>query len=382
MRYVMWTALPLLALLVYVRTVRPAVAGRLGRAVCGIVILAGLFSPWAAKVWGGSTVAPLMPPAALLTAEFFLFLLLFMGMATIVREVIAWGLRRWCGVPSGTLARCRPLTLFILVLGLGLNGYGMREALALPDVKRVEVVLPELPPALEGLTIAQLSDLHVSLLFREERVRAIVDAVNALSPDLIAVTGDFVDGDVVDRAADLAPLANLSAPYGVWGCEGNHEHYVDYPGWRSFLPTLGIRMLYNAHGVVTVKGTPLVVAGLTDLIADKFDDEVPQLEKALAGSPKAFTLLLAHQPKLADRVAGRGPALQLAGHTHGGQLPGVNLLTKVLNAGYLAGLYRVTGERGRMALYVNSGTDLWNGFAIRIGTTGEITLLTLKSGRR
>lgn len=382
MRYVMWTALPLLALLVYVRTVRPAVAGRAGRALCGVVILAGLFSPLAAKLWGGSTVAPLMPPVALLTAEFFLFLLLFMGMATIVREVVAWGLRHWRGVSAGTLARCRPLTLFILVLGLGLNGYGMREALALPDVKRVEVVLPELPPALEGLTIAQLSDLHVSLLFREERVRAIVDAVNALSPDLIAVTGDFVDGDVADRAADLAPLANLSAPYGVWGCEGNHEHYVDYPGWRSFLPTLGIRMLYNAHGVVTVKGTPLVVAGLTDLIADKFDDEVPQLEKALAGSPKAFTLLLAHQPKLADRVAGRGPALQLAGHTHGGQLPGVNLLTKVLNAGYLAGLYRVTGERGRMALYVNSGTDLWNGFAIRIGTTGEITLLTLKSGRR
>ena len=102
--------------------------------------------------------------------------------------------------------------------------------------------------------------------------------------------------------------------------------------------------------------------------------------KALAGAPEAFTLLLAHQPKLADRVAGRGPALQLAGHTHGGQLPGVNLLTKVLNAGYLAGLYRVTGEKGTMALYVNSGTDLWNGFAIRIGTTGEITLLTLKSG--
>lgn len=380
MRYVMWAALPLLALLVYVRTVRPAVAGRRGRALCGVVILAGLFSPLAAKVWGGSTVAPLMPPAALLTAEFFLFLLLFMGKMTLVREAVAWGLRRWLGWPAGTLARSRRLTIFILLLGLGANDYGMHQALALPEVKRVEVVLPELPPALEGLTIAQLSDLHVSLLFRAERVKAIVDAVNALSPDIVAITGDLVDGDVADRAGDLAPLANLSAPYGVWGCEGNHEHYVDYPGWRAFLPTLNIKMLYNAHGVVTVKGTPLVVAGLTDLIADKFDDEGPQLAKALAGAPEAFTLLLAHQPKLADRVAGRGPALQLAGHTHGGQLPGVNLLTKVLNAGYLAGLYRVTGEKGTMALYVNSGTDLWNGFAIRIGTTGEITLLTLKSG--
>lgn len=101
MRYVMWAALPLLALLVYVRTVRPAVAGRRGRALCGVVILAGLFSPLAAKVWGGSTVAPLMPPAALLTAEFFLFLLLFMGMMTLVREVVAWDcVAGWAGLPG------------------------------------------------------------------------------------------------------------------------------------------------------------------------------------------------------------------------------------------------------------------------------------------
>lgn len=382
MRYVMWTALPLLALLVYCRTVRPTVAGRTGRALCGVVILAGLVSPWAAKLWGGSTVAPLMPPAVLLAAEFFLFLLLFTGAATAVREVLAWGLWRWKGIPRDTLARSRGLTAAVVALGLGLNVYGMMHALAMPQVKRVEVTPPGLPDALEGFTIAQLSDLHVSLLFRGDRVQAVTEAVNDLKPDMIALTGDFVDGEVADRAADLAPLADLAAPYGVWGCEGNHEHYVDYPGWRAFLPTLGIRMLYNEHGVVMVKGTPLVVAGLTDLIADKFDDEVPQLEKALAGAPEAFTILLAHQPKLAPRVAGRGPALQLAGHTHGGQLPGVNLLTKLLNAGYLAGLYRVTSETGSMALYVNSGTDLWNGFAIRIGTTGEITLLTLKSGRR
>ena len=217
MRYVMWAALPFLALLVYVRTVRPAVAGRRGRALCGVVILAGLFSPLAAKVWGGATVAPLMPPAALLTAEFSLFLLLFMGMMTLVREAVAWGLRHWLGWPAGTLARCRRLTIFTLLLGLGVNGYGMHQALALPEVRRVEVVLPELSPALDGLTIAQLSDLHVSLLFREVRVKAIVDAVNALSPDLVALIGDLVDGEVADRAADLAPLANLSAPYGVWG---------------------------------------------------------------------------------------------------------------------------------------------------------------------
>ena len=377
MRYVMWTALPLLAFLVYWRTVCPVVFGRIGRFFWGCVILAGLFSPWVAKLIGGSTVAPLMNPVLLLTAEFFLFALLFMGMMTIGRDVVAWGLWRWKGLPFNTLARCRTLTVLVAVVGVVLNGYGMAHALALPQVKRVTVMLPGLPDALEGFTIAQLSDLHVSLLFRGDRVKAIVDRVNGLSPDMVAITGDVVDGEVADRAADLTPLAALSAPYGVWGCEGNHEHYVDYPGWRAFLPTLGIHMLYNDHGVVVVKGTPLVVAGLTDLIADKFDDEVPQLSKALAGAPEAFTLLLAHQPKLARRVAGRGPALQLAGHTHGGQIPGVDLLTKLLNAGYLAGLYRVTTDLGEMALYVNSGTDLWNGFAIRLGTTGEITLVTL-----
>lgn len=139
-------------------------------------------------------------------------------MMTLVREAVAWGLRRWLDWPDGTLARSRRLTIFILLLGLGANGYGMHQALALSEVKRGEVQLPELSPALEGFTIVQLSDLHVSLLFRLERVKAIVDAVNALSPDLVAITGDWVDGDVADRAADLAPLANLSAPYGVWGC--------------------------------------------------------------------------------------------------------------------------------------------------------------------
>ena len=86
----------------------------------------------------------------------------------------------------------------------------------------------------------------------------------ALKPDLIAITGDFVDGTVKERRDDLAALKNLKAPYGVWGCEGNHEHYVDYEGWREELPKLGVKMLYNAHETIEVNGAPVVIAGVLD----------------------------------------------------------------------------------------------------------------------
>ncbi len=379
----MWVALPILAFILWRRTVRPAATGA-WRPFWMAFVLLGLASPVIPKLWGGSTAAPLMPAPALLATEFFLFMLLFMGAWTVAREAAGWLLERRGLVARETLARSKPLAFAVLALGAGLNAYGMHQGLALAEVKRVEIALPQLPEGLDGFTVAQISDLHVSVLFQKDRVAAIVAKVNALHPDLIAVTGDVVDGEVVDRAADLEPLRDLSAPYGVWGCEGNHEHYVDYPGWRRHLATLGMTMLYNAHGVVDVKGTPLVVAGLTDYIAEKFHDEEPNLDAALKGAPEAFTLLLAHQPKLAPKVAGRGVDLQLAGHTHGGQLPGVTLLTWMLNRGYLAGLYEVPSEAagGRsMALYVNSGTQLWNGFANRIGTTGEITFITLRRAK-
>ncbi len=380
MRIVLWTALPLLALLLYWRTVRPAASGR-WRWAWAALVAAGLASPVIPKLWGGSTVAPMMPVPALLTTEFLLFMLLFMAGWTVAREAAGFLLERLKVVSREALAASRPLAWTVLAAGVVFNAYGMQHALSLADVKRVEIALPQLPEALEGFTVAQISDLHASLIFRADRVAAIADKVNSLHPDLIAVTGDFVDGELADRAADLEPLKTLAAPYGVWGCEGNHEHYVDYPGWRRHLATLGVAMLYNEHGVVNVKGTPLVIAGLTDYIAEKFHDEVPNLAAALSGAPKAFTLLLAHQPKLAPKVAGRGVDLQLAGHTHGGQLPGVTIVTKVMNSGFLAGLYEVPPVKagGRpLALYVNSGTQLWNGFANRIGTTGEITLITLR----
>ncbi len=383
MRILLWAALPLLAFLLYRRTVRPAATG-FWRWAWTALVAAGLASPVVPKLWGGSTVAPLMPVPALLVTEFLLFMLLFMAGWTVVREAAGFILERLKVISREALSRSKRLALAVLAAGVGLNVYGMQHALALADVKRVEIALPQLPEGLEGFTVAQISDLHVSLLFRSDRVAAMAAKVNALHPDLIAVTGDFVDGELADRAADLEPLKTLEAPYGVWGCEGNHEHYVDYPGWRRHLATLGITMLYNEHGVVNVKGTPLVIAGLTDYIAEKFHDEVPNLAAALSGAPEAFTLLLAHQPKLAPKVAGRGVDLQLAGHTHGGQLPGVTLVTKVLNSGFLAGLYEVPPVKagGRsLALYVNSGTQLWNGFANRIGTTGEITLITLRRAK-
>ena len=385
MRILLWLLLPVFALLIYRRTVVAGWKGTPARILGALLICVGLAGPVVPLILGGSILAPEMPATWLLVSEFFLFMVLFAGMFTVARDVLSFILWRARGVPFESLAQNRWLTVVALALGAVLNAYGIFHAVAMPEVKRVEVVLARLPVALDGLTVAQISDLHVSLLFKRDRVEAIVRAVNDLHPDLIAVTGDFVDGEIPRRAPDLEPLSNLRAPLGVWGCEGNHEHYMDYPGWRSYLPRLGIRMLFNSHAVIRTRGESFVIAGLTDYIADKFDHELPDLSKSLEGAPETFTLLLAHQPKLAPVVAGRGVDLQLAGHTHGGQLPGTNLLIKLLNAGFLAGLYEVKPEDGKarpMALYVNSGTQLWNGFAVRIGTTGEITLLTLRSGKK
>ena len=216
--------------------------------------------------------------------------------------------------------------------------------------------------------------MHISALLERSRLEKIIQSTLALKPDLIAVTGDIVDGRVDVRKQDVTPLSKLHAPYGVFAVEGNHDHYVDYDGWMRFLPTLGITVLHNSHQLITRNGQSIAIAGVNDPMAKRYHRELPNIEKALSGLPKEMPIvLLSHQIKNSRDYARHGVALQLSGHTHGGQIFGMHWLAQALNDGFVKGKYDVDG----MTLYVNRGTGLWYGFPIRIGIFGEITLFTL-----
>jgi predicted MPP superfamily phosphohydrolase len=235
-----------------------------------------------------------------------------------------------------------------------------------PRIVRVTVPIRNLPPDLAGLRIVQLSDLHIGPTIRRAFVEWVVDAANALAPDLVAVTGDVADGFVPDLRDHVAPLARLRAPLGRYFVTGNHEYYWDALGWTAELERLGLTVLSNEHRVLHRGDGRLLLAGVTDLSVDS-DPHV-----ALADAPGSdVRVLLAHQPLSAYAARAAGFDLQLSGHTHGGQYFPFNLLVRLFQP-FVAGLHRLE----EMWLYVSRGTGYW-GPPLRLGAPSEITLLEL-----
>lgn len=259
-----------------------------------------------------------------------------------------------------------------------LAAIAVANALRVPPVKDIQVAIRDLPPEFDGYRLLQLTDLHISRLFRASWARAMVDRANASDVDLIVVTGDFIDGSVAMRREDVAPLGDLHAPDGVYAIPGNHEYFFDYAAWMRHLSGMGIRMLPNAHAILKRGAARLVLAGVTDLSAPAHGQAGPDLAAALAGAPNDVpVLLLDHQPRNARRAAARGVALQLSGHTHGGMIVGLDRLVANGNGGFVSGRYEVDG----MTLYVSNGTALWPGFALRLGRPSEMTRITLRAAR-
>jgi uncharacterized protein len=257
-----------------------------------------------------------------------------------------------------------------------LSSLGVHQATRVPPIKHVEIAIPGLPPQFDGYTLLQLTDLHISRLFPKEWTQAMVERSNALGANLIVVTGDLIDGSFDARRADVEPLRNLRAQDGVWVIPGNHEYFFGYEAWMRHYASLGMRVLANDHTVLTRDGGSLVLAGVTDLSAPGARHPAPDLSAALAGAPSdAPIVLLDHQPRTAAQAAARGVALQLSGHTHGGMILGLDRLVARANNGFVSGRYTV----GDMTLYVNNGTALWPGFALRLGRPSELTRITLRS---
>jgi hypothetical protein len=312
-----------------------------------------------------------------------------MFVLTLVRDA-ALGLT-WLASAAGGVqvqwASLKPWSaLAVLAIATATSAIGFLNARRTAGVKRVDVPIRGLPQALEGFTIAQLSDIHVGPTIRNSYIQRIVDAVNRLGADAIAITGDLVDGTVAELREHIAPLAGLRARHGTFVVTGNHEYYAGAHAWIDELRRLGLKVLLNEHVVLqtrNVRGaqtdeelfdSALVLAGVTDFTAGHFDAaHASDPHLALHDAPPLVhtRVLLAHQPRSAAVAAAAGYQLQLSGHTHGGQFFPWNLFVP-LQQPFVAGLHRVR----RLWVYTSRGTGYW-GPPKRFGAPSEITLVRL-----
>ncbi len=349
----------------------PAMGFGIAGALTGIVLLVastllvptGLLSPYFKRRRGAEQLAW----AGLLAMGLFSSLLVL----TLAREVLLLALHF---LPLAWPDAARETALGVPVLAVAVTLVGLVNARRLAHVKHVDVPVVGLPPALDGYTIAQISDIHVGPTIKRNYLSAIVDKVNSLNADAIAITGDLVDGSVARLAQHTAPLARLSAPDGTFFVTGNHEYYSGADAWIAELRRLGVTVLMNEHVVRTRGAASLMIAGVNDYTAHHFDPahkSDPRL--AAHGAPKGLALrvLLAHQPRTATAAAAAGFDLQLSGHTHGGQFFPWNLFVP-LQQPYVSGLNRL----GSMWVYTSRGTGYW-GPPKRFGAPSEITLVRL-----
>ncbi|TWO64472.1 metallophosphoesterase [Caenimonas sedimenti] len=294
---------------------------------------------------------------------------------TLLRDALllmAWVVDGWfTGLPW---AQWRQVSAqAVPLLALAATAIGLLNARRTARVVHVDVPLPQLTPALAGLRIVQISDIHVGPTIKARYLAAIVDAVNRLEPDIVAITGDLVDGSVAELAAHVAPLARLRARHGSFFVTGNHEYYSGVEGWVAELRRLGVRVLHNEHVVLEHDGARLVLAGVTDFSGGHFDARHASDPVAAArGAPAGLTkVLLAHQPRSAPAAARAGFDLQLSGHTHGGQFLPWSFFVR-LQQPFTAGLHALDG----LLVYVSRGTGYW-GPPKRLGAPSEITQLRL-----
>ena len=251
-------------------------------------------------------------------------------------------------------------------------------ALRPPTLRAVEVPLAGLPDSLDGFRIVQLSDIHIGPLLGRRFAAALVARVNARRPDLVAITGDLVDGSVERLASEVRPLAGLESRHGTFFVSGNHDYFSRIDPWLEVVRDLGWRVLRNERVAIRHGAAVLDVAGVDDRFAHHHGNgHGEDVATALVDrDPARPVVLLAHNPNAFEEAAELGVDLQLSGHTHGGQIWPFAYVVR-LSTPYVAGLFR----RGRSTLYVSRGTGFW-GPPMRLFHPAEITEITLRPAAR
>lgn len=360
-------------LLVVTRFVWPLHLPIMAKVVAAVLLLVASQYHFWSRLSSGSVFAPEFPRPLVVLFNWAFGGIIFLALLQLLLDGATLGAMLVHGggvnVPDG-------VRYAIAVLAAVLAAIGVQQAIRVPPLKDIEVGIRGLPQQFDGYTILQLTDLHISRLFPALWARAVVARSNGLGVDLIAITGDLIDGSLAMRHADVEPLRGLSAADGVYVIPGNHEYFFGYAAWMAHYAAMGMHVLENRHVVLKRGDGDLVLAGVTDRSARGRGQLAPDLAAAIKGAPAgAPVILLDHQPGEARQAAALGVALQLSGHTHGGMIVGLDRLAARANAGYVSGRYDVEG----MTLYVNNGTGLWPGFALRLGRPSELTRITLRA---
>ncbi|MCP3104356.1 metallophosphoesterase [Myxococcus sp. K15C18031901] len=287
---------------------------------------------------------------------------------------------------GGAISRRNLLTHMgraVPVLAAGTSTAGLANGSSGFQVKEVEVRLPNLPPALDGFRIGQITDVHVGNFIETRDLRAAVAAMNAAKVDLQVMTGDLIDD--LDQLDDtMAALAECQAPHGMTAVLGNHEH------WRGLDEVLGayaaleakgapVRLLVDGSHVLEHAGQRVRVVGVDYPMSGR--SHRVKAERMQRSAEVAFrdvgrdevVLCLSHHPDFFDLAAERGARLTLSGHTHGGQVAVLGMPAFWFAFKYMLGRYR----NGDHQLYVSGGTGHWMPF--RLGVPAEVTVLTLRA---
>lgn len=348
---------------------------------------------WMVALIGSLLLLPVIPIARGFVGDgypsaftrLYLFRPFWYGQLILVFLAVAGLLGLLVGVPFGAGLQGGQVALgvmgVVLVVAMVVGYAGTRQLL----VKRLEIEWPDLPAGLDGLRIAQLSDLHVGPHTRRAFLARVREAVGGAEPDLIVLTGDQVD----DHPRDIEPLGralgDLRAPMGVFVVAGNHDVYAGWAAVRAGMEGLGWRVLVNDSVSLEHRGVPFRVAGTGDPAGHGGPmgpdlSVAPDVERTLAAAePGEFTLALAHDPRLWPEIAARGVELTLSGHTHWGQFA-IPALRWSLASPFLdlaMGMHR----RGRSVLYISPGTNFW-GVPLRIGALPEVTVVVLRKSSR
>lgn len=264
--------------------------------------------------------------------------------------------------------------LAVVTIATASASYALWNGLHFIKTKHIDIKLKKLAPQLDGLRVVQISDIHIGPILGGDWLQKVVNRVNKLDADIIAITGDLVDGSVAELASHVAPLKNLKAKYGVFFVTGNHEYYSGADEWCEYLKSLNIDVLRNRLVSLKIGKGAIDVAGVDDWSSRHFLGGY-DLQKALAARNQNNPLiLLSHQPRTMHDSVKHKVDLQISGHTHAGQIWPFNYLV-YLQQPVSHGLFFYPNSD--LQLYVNSGTGFW-GPPMRLGTFAEISCLRLR----
>ena len=358
---------------VYYRTLHP-VKGKWKYAAAVPLALASLKFPLIWLLGGPRLFAPELPGWSIIFSGWLYgMMMLFFLMLVLYEAVRPFCLRKRSKEKKRKIDAVVHLAL--LSVTLTIVSVAVYNTIPVPEIKNYTVQVANLPAEAENLRIAVLADLHADPVTGAERINDIVELTLAQKPDLVAVVGDFVDGEAHKMAKELKPLAKLaSVKYGVFGVLGNHEYYSGCEEWLKEFAKLDITMLNNANRILDCK---IAIAGVTDRAGRRYKLPPPDFKSAMAGIPEDMpAVILCHRPDESLKAAKfKNAALQLSGHTHGGMTPLLSWFVARSNKGFVRGRCQV----GNMPLIISNGSGIWNGFPLRLGVPAEIVIVTLVS---